>query len=369
MLLKKFSVENYRNFSRKFEIDFSDTREYAFNKQCITDGFIKNAIIYGKNAVGKTNFGRALFDITYHLVDVMKDQMAAMAYLNADLNTDEASFSYTFWDGTQDVTYAYKKKDPIRLTYEELYIGNKLVFYFDFKTGNGNFENLEFFQMETLNWEFRENSISPLRYMANNLALPSEHPIMQVMQFVSRMLWFRKIDQGNSYVGFTSVFELTSDYIINNGLVYDFEHFLNQYGVKQHLKVVTKMDGGKTLAFEHKRLIPFETASSGTWALLLIYYWSRKASSASFIFIDEFDAFYHFELAEKITQFIEEKLPMQVVLTSHNTNLLSNRIMRPDCYFILTTEKLVSFANATTRELREGHNLEKLYMSGEFNHG
>jgi hypothetical protein len=41
--------------------------------------------------------------------------------------------------------------------------------------------------------------------------------------------------------------------------------------------------------------------------------------------------------------------------------------MRPDCYFILTGEKLTSFANATNRELREGHNLEKLYMSGEFN--
>ena len=56
----------------------------------------------------------------------------------------------------------------------------------------------------------------------------------------------------------------------------------------------------------------------------------------------------------------------QKILTSHNTNLLSNRIMRPDCYFILTQDKLTSLANATERELREGHNLEKLYMSGEF---
>ena len=40
--------------------------------------------------------------------------------------------------------------------------------------------------------------------------------------------------------------------------------------------------------------------------------------------------------------------------------------MRPDCYFILSDNKLTSFADATNRELREGHNLEKLYMSGEF---
>ena len=64
---------------------------------------------------------------------------------------------------------------------------------------------------------------------------------------------------------------------------------------------------------------------------------------------------------------LEKMQNTQVILTSHNTNLLSNRIMRPDCYFILTENCLTSFVNATKRELREGHNLEKLYMSGEFN--
>jgi hypothetical protein len=68
----------------------------------------------------------------------------------------------------------------------------------------------------------------------------------------------------------------------------------------------------------------------------------------------------------KLVELLEHLPNLQTILTSHNTNLLSNRIMRPDCYFILTQDKLTSFANATDRELREGHNLEKLYMSGEF---
>ena len=68
-----------------------------------------------------------------------------------------------------------------------------------------------------------------------------------------------------------------------------------------------------------------------------------------------------------IVQVLKKMKNTQVILTSHNTNLLTNRIMRPDCYFILTKDKLTSLANATSRELREGHNLEKLYMSGEFN--
>ncbi len=97
------------------------------------------------------------------------------------------------------------------------------------------------------------------------------------------------------------------------------------------------------------------------------YYWYKTATDVSFMFIDEFDAFYHFELAESIVQVLKKMKNTQVILTSHNTNLLTNRIMRPDCYFILTKDKLTSLANATSRELREGHNLEKLYMSGEFN--
>ena len=84
------------------------------------------------------------------------------------------------------------------------------------------------------------------------------------------------------------------------------------------------------------------------------------------MFLDEFDAYYHYELSETIVQIAEQMKHTQVIFTSHNTSLLSNRIMRPDCYFILTLNKLTSIIDATDRELREGHNLEKLYMSGEF---
>lgn len=41
--------------------------------------------------------------------------------------------------------------------------------------------------------------------------------------------------------------------------------------------------------------------------------------------------------------------------------------MSPDCLFILPSEgKLTALCDATGRELREGHNLERMYISGEF---
>ena len=57
MRLKRFEVKNYKNFKDVFVINFSKIRDYTFNTECINNGLIKNAIIYGKNAVGKSNFG------------------------------------------------------------------------------------------------------------------------------------------------------------------------------------------------------------------------------------------------------------------------------------------------------------------------
>ena len=147
----------------------------------------------------------------------------------------------------------------------------------------------------------------------------------------------------------------------------EFESFLHASGVEDNLVVKTNVDGKQMLCFDTDTPLPFfRVASSGTRALYTFFYWYKTAKDVSFMFIDEFDAFYHFELAESIVTILEKMSGAQVVLTSHNTNLLTNKIMRPDCYFILTKDKLTALANATTRELREGHNLEKLYMSGEF---
>jgi hypothetical protein len=138
--------------------------------------------------------------------------------------------------------------------------------------------------------------------------------------------------------------------------------------VKDKLIIREDTDGIRRLYFDRPTPLPFmKTASSGTKALYTFFYWYKTAVNVSMMFIDEFDAYYHYELSESIVMMLEKMNNTQVLLTSHNTNLLSNRIMRPDCYFILSETGITSLVNATGRELREGHNLEKLYMSGEFN--
>lgn len=365
-MLKYFSVSNFKNFKEKVEFDFSDVRDYRFNECCVKNGLLHNIIIYGQNASGKTNLGYALFDITYHLVDKKKTLNFYQNYTNADSNEKYAEFCYVFDFEGVELRYEYRKESVGELVYEKLLLDGLLLFEYDFQTGGGNFDGIRDKVTDTLRFDEKFN-ISLVRYIVNNTVISGNSPIKKMLEFVSNMLWYRSL-RNNVSMGYQIGEKNIIEYIISKELVSDFEKFLNECGIKEKLICKKSPDGENVLYFKKKRLIPFvQGASSGTVALSMFYVWFHEAKSLSFLWIDEFDAFYHYELAEKVVSMLENEVKCQVVLTSHNTNLLSNKIMRPDCYFILSNGKLKSVVNSTERELREGHNLEKLYKSGEFN--
>ena len=68
-MLKRFEAEGFKNFQKRIVIDFSDVHDYKFNKECVIDGLLSKMIVYGKNSVGKTNLGLAIFDMVSHLTD------------------------------------------------------------------------------------------------------------------------------------------------------------------------------------------------------------------------------------------------------------------------------------------------------------
>lgn len=363
-MLKLFEVTGFKNFKGKIKLDFSDIRDYQFNKQCITNNLISKAIIYGQNSIGKTNFGLALFDIVSHLSSNNVTPGLYDYYLSVDSDKKYAEFHYIFSFGSDIVDYLYRKNAKHQLIYEKLYLNNKLLFDFNYIEKKGDTQGIR--QLApTLNWSF-QGSDCILKYVINNTILEETNTLNRLMHFVTNMLWFRSLDE-NRYIGYKSKSDDYFDFIFEPNLLKEFESFLHQSGIQDNLVVKTDVDGKKRLYFDTPTPLPFfRVASSGTKALYTFFYWYKTTKNVSFMFIDEFDAFYHFELSENIVSILEQMTNAQIIITSHNTNLLTNRIMRPDCYFILTKNKLTSLANATNRELREGHNLEKLYMSGEF---
>lgn len=364
-MLKLFEVSGFKNFKDKMTINFSDVRDYKFNNECISNGLLSKVIVYGKNSVGKTNLGLAIFDIVSHLTTKNVTPNLYDYYINSYLRNGVADFHYQFDFGERVVDYYYKKNAKRELAYEKLSIDDTILFEYDYINKSGNTDGLSAIA-PTLNWVYNDVD-SILKYVMNNTVLDRHHPLSQMMNFISNMLWFRSLDE-NRYIGYKNKSDDYYEFIFDESVLSEFESFLKKSGINEHLVVNKDIDGVKRLYFDGNTPLPFfRVASSGTKALYTFFYWYKTAKDVSLMFIDEFDAFYHFELAETIVGIIEKMKNTQVILTSHNTNLLSNKIMRPDCYLIMTEDKITSFANATTRELREGHNLEKLYMSGEFN--
>ncbi len=363
-MLKLFEVNGFKNFENITRFDFSDVRDYKFNNSCVADGLLEKIIVYGKNAVGKSNLGIAMFDIVSHLTTNNVTPGLYEYFLNVNNKTGFVEFHYVFSFSTGEVDYRYRKNENQDLLYESVLIDGKLLFNYDYEDKRGNMLGLEILT-PTLNLSFRGND-SILKYAISNSALDDDHPLYLMLRFVSRMLWFRSLDE-NRYIGYKAKSNDYYDFVFEGNNLKELEEFLIKAGLKDKLVAKIEPDGKMRLYFDNRLPLPFfKVASSGTKALYTFFYWLKTAADVSLMFIDEFDAFYHYELAETIVKLLEERKGFLTILTSHNTNLLSNRIMRPDCYFILTENKLTSFANATERELREGHNLQKLYMSGEF---
>ena len=367
-MLKRFSVTGFKNFENKTTIDFSDVREYKFNTGCVTNGLLNTAIIYGKNAVGKSNFGLALYDIVSHLTMNNIVPESYEYYLNQH-ETESASFEYVFRFNDDEIVYRYKKTDSQDLFAEHLELNSQVLLSTESFCGSSgpNLSRLEHIA-PTLNWDNLEHLIgkSYLRFFLSNSAIEKSHPLIKMRDFINNMVLFRGQSE-SEFTGHGGRFMRTSpryyDFIFDH--VDEFNDLLRVAEISIQTREIEDPDGKTRLYFDTVTPMPFfKVASNGTKALYNFFYWYKTAPDVSFMYIDEFDAFYHYELAETIVGMLEKMSNFQKILTSHNTNLLSNRIMRPDCYFILTSDKLTSLANATERELREGHNLEKLYKAG-----
>lgn len=371
-MLASLTVSNFKGFNSEFKFDLKGTNGFQFNPECIKNGLINNALVYGYNAVGKSNLGFAIFDLVAHLTDknINDLEFKPKTYLNALNGSDTAKFLFEFHFGNDKVFYKYEKYNVRTVIAEELIINGKTYAKIDKRLNNE--AQIEFSGAETLNRELTNNNLSLLKYIRNNSVLLENHEnylFNLFFDFVDSMLLFSSV-YGPTYIGLETGSTGIQEDIIANENVQDFESFLNEAGVECKIKVEEEIDT-KILAFDFngKSLSFYDVASSGTKSLILFYLWRQRfkqSNKVSFLFIDEFDSYYHHELAAFIVKELKQT-GVQFVLTSHNTSIITNDLLRPDCYFLMKKDSIKSLAQSTPKELREAHNIEKMYKAGTFN--
>ena len=369
-MLKEFRVKGFKNFEKELVFDFSKTRNYNFSENAIKDGIVKTGLIYGINGSGKSNLGSAIFDIILHLTEKEKLINLYSHYLNLSNRNIMAKFYYKFKFEDDILEYEYQKDKPQNLVSEVVKINNKLISEYDYLTNRFKL-NLE--GTENLNKNLNGNNISFIKYINNNINPEIDSELFKIkkiiekfINFVDNMLFFASLD-GNFYQGFKKGPENLHEIILSKGKLKDFENFLKEAGI--FYKLIEKKIGKDRriyCKFKSGEVDFFEIASKGTCSLTLFYSWLISLDKVSFVFIDEFDAFYHVDLAKKV---VEEllKLNIQAILTTHDTTIMTNDLLRPDCYFVLSEGKIKSLPDLTEKELRQAHNLEKMYRAGAFN--
>jgi len=370
-MLRKFSVSGYKNFKDETILDLTKVGKYEFNKECITGDLLGKVLIMGANGSGKSNLGYAMFDIVYTLTDkpACLWQMDAQSFINGDGSSKQAVFKYEFQMDKTVINYEYRKTAPQMLTYEKMSVDGKTAIEFDHINKRILSGDLSLVESEKLRLDRVGGSLSAIRFIANNTTQKETSPITFMMDFVNRMLYFKTTQDGNMYIGLERAADDLESYMIRNGLVDGFEKFLNEnteLNIKLDIVKTRGMPDIMVQKLKNKSLFFPSIASSGTKALELFYYWSRRFDNVSLLFLDEFDAFYHFELAERILKLMMNYANTQTVFTSQNTSIVTNRVMRPDCYLQMKNGRISSFSESTDRELRRGHNLEKMLRNGEF---
>lgn len=217
--------------------------------------------------------------------------------------------------------------------------------------------------------ELLDNKLSVLKYIYRNTPTDTNSPFSKMMEFVDHMLWYRGLSDGNTFCGFTNGATSLVEGLYACGKKKEFEDFLRTNDLNYHLEWRENNGIHELIAvFQSGKKTPFlSIASTGTMSLFLYFYWSITAfQSISLLFIDEFDAFFHYEAAENIVLRLNSNRSFQSFLTSHNTYLMQNKLTRPDCCFIMTNCKITNLFNSTEKEIREAHNLEKMYRNGAF---
>lgn len=366
-MLSKFSVKNFRGFPEVISWDLSKPSNYEFNTNAIKDGVVKDGILYGPNGSGKTNFSLAIFDIVNHLSQKWKKPDYYDNFVYAGKPQNPVEFRYVFKFGAKNVDYSYSKNAFGDLLTESLSVNRKMVVYKDMnevRVDKKAFPSAAEKAIRNLN--FHENNFSLVSFLLSSTPLPEDHFLLQLQNFANSMLWFRCLDV-KEFIGLETTRYSVDEYIIRNGLTKDFEAFLKETsGQTFHFAEHDPNDKLLFCLIDGNRVVFHSITSTGTDSLELLYFWITKMSQAQFVFIDEFDAFYHYKLSFEICKRLFQ-LDSQVFLSSHNTSLMTNDLLRPDCNFLLNNNMIKPVCDCTDKELRWGHSIEKLYRGGTFN--
>ena len=232
-MLKRIEITNYHGFQNPVILDFSGAKNYSYSKELIKNGLVKNSIVFGRNGSGKSSLCLAVMDITLHLLDRQKDRALQHPYSFVGNQDLRVSFRYIFQFGKKELVYYYEKTAPMSLSYEEISVNGKKILVHNYSDESQNYIDIQ--GAKQLKTNGLQPELSCVKYVYNNTIHSDNSELAMMMDFVSGMLYFRSLREGNEYIGFKLGGDNLDDIILRNNKLSEFSDFLKTFGLNYNL--------------------------------------------------------------------------------------------------------------------------------------
>ena len=375
-MLTKVVIENFKSFNEKQVFDITKTKSTILESTNCVNDCLKGALIVGPNASGKSNIIKAI----EKLLELLFRDNVSLTRLDSCLfsKKNNIHLEYEFKFNDNKITYLFEFDNNQTIIREVLILNNKTIL-----ERNGLGGKIIINDREITMDKLFSKRVLLLKWCYFTDLFNEVKPVCDMMEFLSNSIFLdaskREIQtfSNNRYI----LYEITDKDLksinhVFNELNIDLEiSKSNGNKVNSSSSVLIKsQDYNKPIFFFKRKNIditlPFDMESSGNQALLnTMVAILHSISKNSLLLIDEFGGNFHNELEELLVKyFFYHSNKSQLIFTSHSTNLLDTKLLRPDQIFAveLYDEKGSIIHRFSDENPREAQNIEKMYLSGKF---
>lgn len=367
-MLKSYEVTNFKSFKNCTKFDLEQTNYKMLSETNQFNNILKGLMFVGANASGKSN---SIIAIKF-LLDCLfgKNEMNIDAYVCMFSNNPIMKLKYTFEIEAEEIIYEIEYQRVDRTMREELKVDGEV-----YLSRDGSVAQVYFTETKLYTDVPKESLF--LRDIYFNTKFRGQNVLQKWFEFLSHSVYVDLYSREAIQYGYKNL--SLKSYIEENGEK-EINHFFDEYNFEQNIEYDEKASGNfvtvesaeKMIFFKRRGIdepIPFEWESLGNRTLLQLlpaFFYCIK--EGGMLLLDEFSSGFHNDLEELLIRYFMKKAESsQLIFVTHSTNLLSNRIMRPDqIYSVNFNENGSAIKRFSTEKPREAQNIEKMYRSGVF---
>lgn len=368
-MLKSYEICNFKSFKNKTVIDLTKTSYDSLSDQNTSGDILKGVLFVGANASGKSN---AVIAVKFLLDLLFKNEETGIQMYRCLFSPDpQIQMKYNFFVNGSEIVYtvSFFCKKPYSV--KELLTVDGI----DVLERDGNYAKVNI--TEPAEHHDVSEEILFLREVYFSTKFRGNQTLQRWFKELSSSVY---LDLYKEEIDSYSSAKLDTDkYLEANG-----EDRINDFFEKYHFdQLITYSEHAmgsrvrfdsdkKSIFFKRYSIsepIPAGFESIGNQNLIrLLPVFFHCLDNNGILLLDEFSSGFHNDLEEMLVQyFMRKSKNAQLIFVSHSTNLLTNRLLRPDQIYAVDFDENGSRLNRFSNEdPRPAQNIEKMYLSGRF---